>query len=80
MANEIKCPKCGSAEPGVPVKFTIWGGLIGPRMLHHVACPKCGAKYNGRSGQSNTRNITLFICIPLMLGLVLVVLSLKRII
>jgi uncharacterized protein (DUF983 family) len=43
-----------------PVKFTWWGGVIGPKMLSHVKCGQCGLAYNGKSGQSNTTGIVIY--------------------
>ncbi len=53
------CPRCGASEAS-RIKFTWWGGLLGPRMLTHVRCLACGAKFNGRSGRSNTRAIVIY--------------------
>ena len=66
------CPRCQQAY-GAPVKFTWWGGLVGPRLLHHVRCPNCRNEYNGKTGKSNQAGIILYflvgfaICIMLLL-------------
>lgn len=57
--EHVPCPRC--ARPGPEqVKFTWWGGLLGPRLLKHVKCNGCGLTYNGKSGQSNTTNIVIY--------------------
>jgi hypothetical protein len=56
--NYIACPKCdGAAER---LKFTWWGGVLGPRILNHVKCASCGNKYNGKSGKDNTTGIVIY--------------------
>ena len=73
----MQCPQCrGEAEPR-PVGFTWWGGLIGPRLFNHVECPRCGARFNGRTGQSNTTAIAIYMVVlgALTLGLVLALTS-----
>jgi hypothetical protein len=55
----MPCPRCRMPEPQ-PVKFTWWGGVLGPKMLSHVKCGQCGMAYNGKSGQSNTKGIVIY--------------------
>jgi hypothetical protein len=53
------CPKCnGSAA--TQLKFTWWGGALGPKLLTHVKCNACGNKYNGKTGQDNTTKIVVY--------------------
>lgn len=53
------CPKCQNTQ-ATAVTFTWWGGLVGPKLLSHVACTLCGAKYNGKTGRSNTAGIVVY--------------------
>ncbi len=53
------CPKCGSRGAEL-VKFSWWGGVLGPKMLTHVKCPSCDKKYNGKSGGDNTTGIVIY--------------------
>ena len=55
----VPCPRCRMPSPQ-PVKFTWWGGVVGPKMLSHVKCQQCGLAYNGKSGQSNTTGIVIY--------------------
>ncbi len=55
----VPCPRCSMPGPQ-PVKFTWWGGIVGPKMLSHVKCGQCGLAYNGKSGQSNTTGIVIY--------------------
>jgi predicted nucleic-acid-binding Zn-ribbon protein len=59
MNQFVPCPKCQNnfAEP---IKFTLWGGVLGPKIFTHVKCQSCGSKYNGKTGQSNTTNIIIY--------------------
>lgn len=54
------CPRCQSDVQPAPVKFTWWGGLLGPRLLSHVECPACRARFNGKTGQPNTTGIVVY--------------------
>jgi uncharacterized protein (DUF983 family) len=58
-----------------PVKFTWWGGLLGPKMLSHVKCQQCGLAYNGKTGQSNTKGIVIYAIVVnvIVFALVLIV-------
>lgn len=53
------CPKCGSTSIE-KVKFTWWGGALGPSMFAHVKCNNCGIQFNGKTGQSNQTNIVIY--------------------
>ena len=55
----VPCPRCHMPSPQA-VKFTWWGGMLGPKMLSHVKCQQCGLAYNGKSGQSNTTGIVIY--------------------
>jgi hypothetical protein len=73
------CPQCRCPQAD-PVKWTIWGGLIGPRMLTHVKCRNCGYKYNGKTGQSNATGITIYLTISIIIGIalgILIVVAMK---
>lgn len=66
MTNFAPCPKCRSAG-AERVKFTWWGGLLGPKILTHVKCLQCGFAYNGKTGRENTTGIVLY---SLVVGIV----------
>lgn len=59
LVNENGCPKCGSANVA-PVKFTWWGGLLGPKMFHHTKCNECKYTYNSKTRKSNTMPIVIY--------------------
>lgn len=59
FSNENGCPKCGS-DIVSPVKYTWWGGVLGPKMLHHTKCESCGFKYNSKTRKSNTPSIIIY--------------------
>jgi len=73
------CPQCHGITAN-PVKFTWWGGLLGPKLLSHVKCAQCGNAYNGKSGKSNNTAIAIYFAvmffvvffIMIFLGVVLV--------
>lgn len=57
--NYCPCPKCGTPESQL-LKFTWWGGALGPKLLTHVKCQSCGNKYNGKTGGDNAVGITIY--------------------
>ena len=67
------CPKCRNSA-GEKIRFTWWGGILGPKLLTHVKCRDCGNKYNGKSGKDNTAGIVIYSAVVavLVLGLVVV--------
>ena len=71
MTSFTPCPKCGGAAE--KLKFTWWGGLLGPKILTHVKCTACGYKYNGKTGKDNTTGIIIYSVIVAILCLGLVV-------
>jgi hypothetical protein len=70
----VVCPSCRDPR-SKKVGWTLWGGVIGPRMLSHVKCLNCGTAYNGKTGKSNTPGIMIYIGVSLAIVLLLVVLK-----
>ena len=64
------CPKCGTGE-ATPISFTWWGGLIGPKLLHHVRCQGCGYAYNGKTGRPNTTGIIVYSVVLAVIAIVI---------
>jgi uncharacterized Zn finger protein len=60
------CPNCGQSN-AAKVKYTWWGGALGPSMFTHVKCESCGTQYNGKTGKSNQTNIILYFVISFMI-------------
>jgi transposase-like protein len=63
------CPLCGSPHSR-KVKFTWWGGALGPALFSHVKCLACGAAYNSKTGKSNTAAVTLYVVITATIGVI----------
>ena len=59
FTNKNGCPKCGSTLISA-VKYTWWGGLIGPKLLHHTKCNAYRFTYNSKSRRSNTSGIIIY--------------------
>lgn len=57
--NETACPKCDSKTVS-KVKYTWWGGVLGPKLLHHTKCATCSYTFNSKTGKSNTTGIVLY--------------------
>ena len=64
------CPSCRCPFAN-RVKFTFWGGVLGPKLLTHVKCAQCGATYNGKTGNSNTTGIIIYLAIGAVVSVVL---------
>lgn len=62
MNQFAPCPKCSNPN-AEQLKFTWWGGVIGPKILKHVKCQSCGAKYNGKTGKDNTTSIIIYMVV-----------------
>jgi hypothetical protein len=45
------------------VKFTWWGGVLGPKLLKHVKCQTCGYAFNGKTGKDNTKGIVIYFAV-----------------
>ena len=57
--HETGCPKCGSPLTE-PVKFTWWGGVLGPKLLHHTKCSEYKYRSNSKTRQPNTTGIIIY--------------------
>jgi uncharacterized protein (DUF983 family) len=64
--NFAPCPLCSSTL-AVPIRWTWWGGVLGPILCTHVRCMMCGAKYNGKTGKSNFDYIVIFTVFSIIL-------------
>lgn len=60
------CPNCGQSN-ATKVKYTWWGGALGPAMFNHVKCQNCGTQYNGRTGKSNQTSIIIYFIVLFVL-------------
>ena len=61
------CPQCGSTN-AAKVKYTWWGGALGPAMFTHVKCNNCGTQYNGKTGKSNQNSIIIYVLASFVLA------------
>lgn len=68
--NFAACPRCGQ-KAAQRVGFTLWGGVLGPKLFTHVKCQACGNKYNGKTGQSNALVIAVYTVGSIVVGAVL---------
>ncbi|HZS44213.1 MAG TPA: hypothetical protein VFC63_03870 [Blastocatellia bacterium] len=72
MATYAPCPQCQNANAN-PVKFTWWGGMLGPKLLSHVKCTQCGTAYNGKSGKSNTTGILIYFGVAFVVAFIIMI-------
>lgn len=59
ISTDTGCPRCGSPDIQ-PVKFTWWGGLLGPKLLNHTKCTECRYTFNSKTRRSNTPGIIIY--------------------
>ncbi|MBK7884146.1 MAG: hypothetical protein IPJ81_10395 [Chitinophagaceae bacterium] len=59
FSEETGCPKCSSLLIK-PVKYTWWGGVIGPKLLHHTKCEECKYTFNSKTRKSNKNGIIIY--------------------
>lgn len=62
------CPNCGGTL-AAKVGFSWWGGVLGPKLLHHVKCVACRTKYNGKTGHYNTLGIVIYCAVGTLVGI-----------
>ena len=72
------CPFCQN-EKAQRVRFTPWGGVIGPFLLSLVKCAGCGGHFNGRSGRSVKGAIKLYTLTTLLVLVFLMALIIYQI-
>ena len=69
--NFKACPRCNSSDIH-KVKYSWWGGLIGPALVHQVRCKKCGKTYDGVTGTDVTKRMSIYIVIMIIIFTLLV--------
>lgn len=76
IVHAMACPFCHQPATAFPVGFTWWGGVLGPKLLHHAKCSACGRAYNAKTGKSNTTGIVIYSVVvgAIVLALMLAVL------
>lgn len=62
------CPSCQTSDYEV-VKFSWWGGVLGPKLFNHVACNHCGTTFNSKTGRSNNTAITVYLIVATLIGI-----------
>jgi hypothetical protein len=70
MSGFEPCPYC-KTDKAQRIRFTPWGGVIGPALLSLVKCAGCGGHFNGRSGRCVKGAIKLYTLTMLMALVVL---------
>jgi len=66
-AQSAVCPKCGSAD-AQKVKYTWWGGFLGPSMFSLVKCNSCGTQYNSKTGKPAQTAILIYLLVSFVLA------------
>ena len=74
--KEQACPHCGSTEMK-PIRFTWWGGFIGPWLLRYSRCRSCRRKFALRTGRHRRLAILIYNLFVFALGASLLYLVLR---
>lgn len=72
MQGGEPCPQCGQAA-GQRIRYTWWGGLIGPALLSLTVCRACGHQFNSKTGQPAKKGIIVYNVIAFATVIVFVV-------
>ncbi len=59
MKDAEPCPECGQPA-GKRVRYTWWGGALGPAMMTLTKCQACGYQFNGKTGKSTKTAILVY--------------------
>lgn len=65
------CPSCGSTTTK-EVKYTWWGGLLGPKLFNLQACESCKFQFNRVTGKSTKNAVIAYNLVFLAIALVIV--------
>jgi hypothetical protein len=68
------CPKCNSTSIN-KVKWTWWGGVVGPALINSTKCESCGHTFNGETGKSNTTAIVIYSAVILVIVIIILIMS-----
>jgi hypothetical protein len=72
------CPHCQQSS-ATPVRFTPWGGVVGPFLLNLVKCTACGSHFNGKSGRCVKSAIKLYTLTTLIVLITLMALVMYQV-
>jgi len=72
LRDAVPCPRCGQVA-GKRLRYTWWGGAVGPAMMSLTQCQACGYQFNAKTGQSTKKAVIAYNVIALAIGIVIVV-------
>jgi hypothetical protein len=64
------CPQCNS-DNTKEVKYTWWGGLLGPKMMNLQKCEGCGFQFNRVTRQSVKNAIVMYNLVALVAAILI---------
>ena len=67
LAQTVVCPKCGSTD-AKKIKYTWWGGALGPSIFNLVKCNSCGTQYNSKTGKSAQTAVLIYTLVSFVLA------------
>ncbi len=80
LLNDLKeegCPECGSMDVHA-VKYTWWGGMLGPKMFHHTKCEECKFTFNSKTRNSNKQAVIKYLVVSTLIAVVIAYLFYKN--
>jgi|GEM_PF-892754 len=73
-----RCPYC-QHDRSRKVRFTPWGGVLGPAIMRVVACAQCGQQFSGRNGSKIEGHRRVYSIIMIVMLALLVAYAIKSV-
>jgi len=70
--NGETCPQCGQVT-GKRIRYTWWGGAVGPALLSLTKCQSCGFQFNAKTGLSTKKAIIIYNVIAISLAIIFII-------
>jgi hypothetical protein len=64
------CPKCSSTSTS-PVKYTWWGGVLGPKLMNLQKCESCRFQFNRSTNKGVANAIIVYNVVVIAVSLLI---------
>lgn len=65
------CPSCSSTQTK-EVKYTWWGGVLAPKLMHLQKCEACKFQFNRKTNKGTVNAVVAYNLVALLGGLAIV--------
>jgi len=66
------CPQCSSTQTKA-IKYTWWGGVLGPKLLNLQKCEACRFQFNRQTGKSTRNAVIVYNVVIIVVTIAIVV-------